>query len=133
MVTRISSDSQRQLTVLSGESLPSPEVLEEYERILPGATKLILDIGEQNMKRRFEIERRDQRIYNLKSFAGLIFGFLMGIFGLGGGFYLTLKGYDILGMLCTSSTLVTLVMAFVYGSQSKRNGNHRNAELTNKS
>ena len=132
MVTRISGDSQHQLTVLSGESLPSPEVLEEYERILPGATKIILDIGEENMRRRFEIERRDQRIYNLKSFAGLIFGFLMGIFGLGGGFYLTLKGYNILGMLCTSSTLVTLVMAFVYGSQSKRNGYHRNAELTNK-
>jgi hypothetical protein len=49
---------------------------------------------------------------------------------LGGGFYLTFKGYNVIGVIFTSSTLVTLVMTFIYGSQSKRNGNLRNSETT---
>ena len=118
---------------LAGDKLPPPEILQEYERIMPGATKLLLEIGERQMKHRHEVENRDLTIYNLKSFAGLIFGFLIGIFGMGGGFYLTFKGYNVIGIIFSSSTLVTLVMTFIYGSQSKRNGNHRHEELPNKS
>jgi hypothetical protein len=51
---------------------------------------------------------------------------------MGGGFYLTMKGYNIIGIIFSSSTLVTLVMTFIYGSQSRRNGNHKNEELVNK-
>jgi uncharacterized membrane protein len=121
-----------QLKILSGERLPPPEVLKEYERIMPGITKVIIEKGIRNMQNRLDSERRALNIYNLKSFAGLIFGFLIGVLGLGGGFYLTFKGYNVIGIIFSSSTLVTLVMAFIYGSQSRRNGNHRNNEIQNK-
>ena len=126
------SNSQFRLKVLSGDYLPPPNVLEQYERIMPGITKLLMEKAIQHQQNRTESERKATIIYNLKSFAGLIFGFLIGIFGMGGGFYLTMKGYNIIGMIFTSSTLVSLVMAFIYGSQSKRNGNHKNEELINK-
>jgi uncharacterized membrane protein len=128
----IPSGGQYQLKVLSGDKLPPPDVLREYERLMPGITKLLIEKAIQHQQNRSESERRALNIYNLKSFAGLIFGFLIGIFGMGGGFYLTMKGYNIIGMIFTSSTLVTLVMAFIYGSQSKRNGNQRTEELINK-
>jgi uncharacterized membrane protein len=115
------NNNQQGLKGFSADKLPPPEVLQEYERIIPGITKFLL-----------ETERRALNINNLKSFTGLIFGFLIGIFGMGGGFYLTLKGYNIIGVIFTSSTLVTLVMSFIYGSQSKRNGNHRIGEIQTK-
>jgi uncharacterized membrane protein len=124
--------SQYQLKVLSGDRLPPPEVLQEYERIMPGVTKLLIEKAIQHQQNRTESERKALNIYNLKSFAGLVFGFLIGVLGLGGGFYLTFKGYNVIGIIFSSSTLVTLVMAFIYGSQSKRNGNQRHEELPNK-
>ena len=126
------SRNQYQLKVLSGDKLPPPEVLQEYERLMPGVTKLLIEKAIQNQQNRTENERRALTIYNLKSFAGLIFGFLIGVFGMGGGFYLTMKGYNIIGFIFSSSTLVTLVMSFIYGGQSKRNGNHRQEELPTK-
>jgi uncharacterized membrane protein len=125
------SSSQYLLKILSSDKLPVPEVLREYERIMPGITKLLIEKAIQHQQTRTEDERRALNIYNLKSFAGLIFGFLIGVLGLGGGFYLTFKGYNVIGIIFSSSTLVTLVMTFIYGSQSKRNGSNRNSEQTN--
>jgi len=99
---------------------------------MPGMAKLLIEKAIQHQQNRTESERRALNIYNLKSFAGLIFGFLIGVLGLGGGFYLTVKGYNVIGFIFSSSTLVTLVMAFIYGSQSKRNGNLRHEELLKK-
>jgi uncharacterized membrane protein len=128
----IPSNNHLQLKAFSGDKLPPPEILQEYERIMSGVTKLLIEKAVQNMQNRMDSERRAVNINNLKSFAGLIFGFLIGIFGMGGGFYLTIKGYNVIGIIFSSSTLVTLVMSFIYGSQSRRNGNHRNEELVNK-
>jgi uncharacterized membrane protein len=128
----IPSSSKFQLKVLSGDYLPPPEVLSQYERIMPGMTKLLVEKAIQHQRNRTENERKAINIYNLKSFAGLIFGFLIGIFGMGGGFYLTMKGYNIIGIIFSSSTLVTLVMTFIYGSQSRRNSIHKNEESLNK-
>lgn len=127
-----SNNKQPGVKVFSADKLPPPEVLQEYERIIPGITKLLLEMGDRHMALKHEMEKRAFNINSLKSFAGLIFGFLIGIFGLGGGFYLTFKGYNIIGVIFTSSTLVTLVMSFIYGGQSKRNGNHRNGDIVNK-
>src|ERR1035437_269955 len=126
---KASSSNELQQKIISADKLPPPEILQEYEQILPGIAKLLIENAKQQMQHRLDIERRTLNSNNLKSFAGLIFGFLMGIFGMGGGFYLTFKGYNVIGVIFTSSTLVTLVMTFIYGSQSKRNGNHRNGDI----
>ena len=129
---KINRGNEIRQSIISADKLPPPEVLQEYEHIMPGIAKILVENAEKQMQHRLDIERRTLNINSLKSFAGLIFGFLMGIFGMGGGFYLTFKGYNVIGFIFTSSTLVTLVMTFIYGSQSKRNGNHRNEELLNK-
>ena len=132
MVNLANNNNHAGVKGFSADKLPPPEVLQEYERIIPGITKLLLDIGDKQMRLKHDMEKKAFNINSLKSFAGLIFGFLIGIFGMGGGFYLTFKGYNVIGIIFTSSTLVTLVMTFIYGSQSKRNGNQRKAELPDK-
>jgi uncharacterized membrane protein len=124
--------NSKYLRIINGNQLPPPEVLQKYENIQPGLIRMLVRKSEIQMVRRFDIEQKALNSNNMKSFAGLIFGFLMGIFGMGGGFYLTLRGYNVIGIICTSSTLVSLVMAFVYGSQAKRNGNHDSSEILNK-
>jgi uncharacterized membrane protein len=118
--------------IFSSGVLPPPATLQKYEEIMPGLAKMVVRNAEQQTLHRLEIEKRTLRSNNVKSFAGLIFGFLIGIFGLGGGFYLTFKGYNVIGVIFTSSTLVTLVMTFIYGSQSKKNGMQRNSDIPNK-
>jgi len=117
--------------VFSSGILPTPSTLQKYEQIMPGLAKMVVQNAERQTLHRLEIERKTLKSNAVKSFAGLIFGFLIGIFGLGGGFYLTFKGYNVIGIIFTSSTLVTLVMTFIYGSQSKRNGLQRKVELPN--
>lgn len=50
---------------------------------MPGITKLLIEKAIQHQQNRSESERRALNIYNLKTFTGLIFGFLIGIFGMG--------------------------------------------------
>ena len=109
--------------VLSGNTLPPPETLQKYEQILPGIAGKLTDQAVQQTSHRIEMERKLVTSYVWKSLLGLIFGFLIGLTGIGGGLYLTFLGYNVIGIIFSSATLVSLVMSFIYGSQSRRNGN----------
>jgi uncharacterized membrane protein len=123
--------SIKHFRIISADRLPPPKTLQKYEQIMPGLARMLVENAEQQTLHRLDIERRTLNINNIKAFTGLIFGFLIGIFGMGGGFYLTSKGYNVIGIIFTSSTLVTLVMTFIYGSQSKKNGSHKVGEQNN--
>jgi len=108
--------------VLSGNTLPPPETLQKYESILPGIAGKLTDQAVQQTSHRIEMERKLVNSYVWKSLLGLIFGFLIGLTGIGGGLYLTFLGYNVIGIVFSSATLVSLVMTFIYGSQSRRSG-----------
>jgi uncharacterized membrane protein len=130
---KMSGSNSTQPEIISIDRLPPPDILKQYEEIVPGIAKTMVNIAENQSKTRLHLEIRKVNGNLAKSFTGLILGFLMGIFGLWGGFYLTFKGYNVLGIILSSSTLVTLVMSFIYGSQSKRNGDLRISDNLNKS
>jgi uncharacterized membrane protein len=129
--SKASNSSYSEEKVISSDKLPPPEILQKYESIMPGLAKILVDKANLQTRHRIDIERRTVISNIIKSTAGLIFGFLIGIFGLGGGFYLTTKGYNVVGFIFTSSTLVTLVMTFIYGSQSRRNERQKIGEVHN--
>ncbi len=52
--------------------------------------------------------------------SGLIFAFIIAIFGIGGGIFLAMKGHDTAGMALFGGTLVSLVGVFIYGSRQRR-------------
>ncbi|MDR3667304.1 MAG: DUF2335 domain-containing protein [Ignavibacteriaceae bacterium] len=102
------------------ETFPSPEKLKEYESVIPGLAQKMVCHAERQTAHRIEMEK-ELVISNIrKSYMGLIFGFLIGVTGIGGGMYLTAIGFNVIGIMFSSGTLVSLVMTFIYGSQSKK-------------
>jgi cell division septal protein FtsQ len=87
---------------------------------MPGLADRLVTQAEQQTNHRIYMERRKLNSNILKSLIGLSFGFFIGILGVGGGMYLTFMGFNVIGIIFSSATLVSLVMAFIYGSQSKR-------------
>ena len=109
--------------------LPSPEILQKYNSVIPGlADRLVLQ-AEKQTTHRIALEKKLLNSNICKSFMGLIFGFLISSLGVGGGLYLTFVGFNVIGIVFSSATHVSLVMSFIYGSQYKKNisnGTNRN-------
>ena len=104
----------------NGESFPSPGLLRDYEKVMPGLAQKMVSNAEKQTMHRIEMERKLITSNIRKSYLGLILGFVIGFTGIGGGMYLTTIGFNIIGVVFSSGTLVSLVMTFIYGSQSKK-------------
>lgn len=63
--------------------MPAPAQLEQYERILPGAAERILKMAEEQFVHRSNLEQRVIQNAIRNSRLGLLFGFIIGIAGLG--------------------------------------------------
>jgi len=101
--------------------LPSPEMLQKYDSAVPGlADRLVLQ-AEKQTSHRIALEKKLLIANIWKSYLGLVFGFLIGSLGIGGGLYLTFVGFNVIGIVFSSATLVSLVMSFIYGSQFRKN------------
>jgi uncharacterized membrane protein len=102
-------------------TIPSPEILERYNSIIPGLAERIVSHAEKQSLHRTALERK-LLISNIrKSYLGLVLGFLIGSLGVGGGIWLTFSGFNVIGVIFSSASLVSLVMSFIYGSQNKKN------------
>jgi len=77
-------------------------------------------MAETQSKHRIGLESRviDSDIINSKR--GLIFGFLIGLLGIGGGIYAIHLGHVLTGGLLSGGALASLVGTFVYGSHKRR-------------
>ena len=100
--------------------LPPPQLLKEYDNIVPGAAKIIIDTAEKQSTHRQELEKKviDSDINNSK--LGLIFGFIIGIVGIIVGAIIIAIGQIVAGSVISGVTLVSLVGTFVYGSQNRK-------------
>lgn len=111
---------QVQKTELYAGPLPHPDTLKKFEEILPGAADRILKQAENQTQHRIEMESKVINADIRKSYVGLVFGFLIGILGIGGGIYLATLGFDIFGPVLSSGTLVSIIVAFIYGTKSRK-------------
>ena len=106
--------------------LPPPAILEEYDRIVPGAAARIMEWAEKQTAHRQHLERAiiDHDIAHAQR--GLTFGFVVVCLCLlfAGGFVFT--GHDQAGIATLVTTLVSVAGTFVYGTQ------HRTRELRRK-
>lgn len=76
--------------------LPHPDTLAEFEQILPGAADRILKQAEAQTEHRIEIEKKVVSADITKSYLGLVFGFILGLSGIGSGVYLATLGFNVL-------------------------------------
>lgn len=96
--------------------LPHPEILGGYEKVLPGSADRILKMAEKQLDHRISNENKLVNAENQIRLFGLITGFLIAIFGLGGAVYLGYNGKTLESGIMSGGTLVGLVTVFVKGS-----------------
>lgn len=97
--------------------LPPPQILEEYNRIVPRSAERIIAMAEAqaNHRRRIETQVISSDIRNSR--LGLVCGLLIGLGGLVAATLIAIKGNPQAGVSMGFLTLGSLVSVFVYGSR----------------
>ncbi len=93
--------------------LPPPEMMAEYEKILPGSADRIIKRFEIQGDHRQKCERIFIRTQSIKSIGGLVSGFIIAITTILGGIYTALQGKPFLGGALSFTGLAVLVGAFI--------------------
>jgi uncharacterized membrane protein len=93
--------------------VPPPEVIEKYEKVYPGAAKLIFTEWDRQVLHRQHLEKSVVWTDNLKSILGVTFGFITELAAVGGGIYSAIKGLIGFGLLLVVAGLVMLLAALI--------------------
>jgi uncharacterized membrane protein len=93
--------------------VPHPEIIERYEKIYPGAAKMIFEEWDNQVKHRQGIEKSVIKTDNLKSLLGVFFGFIIAMTTILGGIYTAVQGKPFLGGALSFTGLAMLVTAFI--------------------
>jgi len=113
--------TQRSLKVEAFEGpLPHPEVLKKFEEVVPGSAAQIIEQANKQTDHRIDIEKQVIKSDIRKSYLGLVFGFILGLVGIGGGIYAMILGHDVFGPILSGGTLASLVYAFIYGTKTRK-------------
>ncbi len=107
---------------------PPPAVIEKYEDMVPGAADRILKMTENQTAHRIEIEKMVVRGDSIRSYLGLLFGFILSMAVISGGIYLVANGHDWAGGVLIGLDIIGLAGVFVYGSRSRRAEREKMAE-----
>lgn len=116
--SRLEQNSSR---VLSGVQisysgpLPPPEILEKYERLVPGSAERLFQQFEQQTAHRHTVELRVIKSNTLCQVLGSISALLLSLLALGGGLFLVHEGQSIAGLAALLGALASLVAIFIYG------------------
>jgi len=104
------------VTAMKGP-IPPPEILSGYEQALPGAADRIMRMAENEQVHRHGLEEKDLRFGVSLVALGQICGLFVGLFGIGCGTLLLLRGCSITGFAALLGSLATLVTAFIYSQR----------------
>ena len=99
--------------------LPHPEILERYEKAVPGSAERILAQFESQSLHRQEIELRVVKSDTFAQIFGLICGFILGLIALGGGLVIVYMGKSIAGLAAFFFALASFVGVYIYGKRSQ--------------
>lgn len=118
--------------------LPSPETLQEFDRVLPGLAREIVDRADREMSHRHSLEAEalrtkvgDQASARMQYKRGQWMGFVLALGFLIAGVSLTLLGHPAVGATIATTTVVSLVAIFVTGrvtAPQSRNTHHEKQE-----
>jgi len=100
--------------------LPPPEILEKYDRVYPGAAKIIFDAFLSQGEHRQSLERTVVKQGSRDSLVGLISAFIIGMTTILTGAYCIVIGQPFAGAFLGGSGLSGLVGTFIYGSRERR-------------
>ena len=93
--------------------LPAPEDFREYEAIMPGISREIVDMAKNQQTHRMELEKNIVRNEIIQSSRGQIMGFILGLMCLVGALVAAYLGVPKLAYLLGGTTLLGVVVVFV--------------------
>ncbi len=104
--------------------IPPPDVLAKYDELKSGLAERIVKMAEDqgNHRRSLEAKTLDAQIRHtkardLEAKMGQIFAFILAIFTIIVGAYLVIHDYQISGTIFGGMGLVSIVVAFIYGTK----------------
>jgi uncharacterized membrane protein len=100
--------------------IPSPKILDEYNRIIPGSAKQIFDNFIAQSDHRRNLESRVISSDIVKSYIGLVIGGLIGIGTLVLSYAAISAGQSLEGLGYVLAGLSSLVGTYVYGTHSRK-------------
>jgi uncharacterized membrane protein len=100
--------------------LPPPQMLADYDKILPSGADRIMKMAETQGEHRRKMEDKALSGDFRNSTRGSWFGFILGMSAIIFGFILLLVGKNIEGYVTLFGGLAPLVGAFLYGSYKRR-------------
>ena len=100
--------------------LPPPSVLESYDKIYPGAAKIIIDNFISQSDHRRHLEKTVIQSGSRGSLLGIIFAFILGMTTIIGAVVCILSGEKNIGLSLGLVGLTSLVGTFIYGTRQKR-------------
>lgn len=100
--------------------IPHPDTLRRYEEISPGFADRIIQMTEKQVEHRIELENKviDSKISDSR--LGMVLGFILSLITIGIGAYLIILGKDGFGFSLVIGNLASLVVAFIYATNSNR-------------
>ncbi len=100
--------------------LPSPEILKGYSEVIPDAPERLLRMAERQNAHDMEMDQENMRLARRSMDRGFnaarrgqILGFILGIILIGCGVYLTKFGFESVGLVIFSTSLVAVIANFV--------------------
>lgn len=100
--------------------IPAPNHLREYDDLVPGSAKQIMDLFEAQSRHRMAMESHVIRSDVRRSWTGLILGFVVAMTVVLCGTWMIATGHDWAGGSMITTGLGSIVGVFVYGSRSQR-------------
>ncbi|MEK7150143.1 MAG: DUF2335 domain-containing protein [Patescibacteria group bacterium] len=99
--------------------LPHPDILRQFNEIVPGAAERIIKMAEEQSAHRKELEKKVINSDITRSKWGQILGFVIALAGLGVSAIVVVYGNAIAGGFIGVGTLASLVGVFMYGSKTR--------------
>lgn len=107
-----SSERYRGIQIRSAP-LPTPEELQGYEIICPGAAERIIRMAERQGEHRRNLENKAVTAAIIDGHIGLFCAFIVSIIGLICGYFLIISGYSIVGSVFSGMSFFSIVKAFL--------------------
>lgn len=102
---------QETMTMRSGP-LPSPEDLEYYEKVHPGAAMEIINMAKKEQNHRIDMEQKEMNFQtktkSRDSLLGILTGILIVLCAFGTAIYLSMNGHETVASVIVGSTLLGL-------------------------
>jgi len=114
------SHQKRRLTESFSGPIPPPEVLREYDKILPGLAERIVTQVDRQTEHRISLESKVIESDIRRSRQGLVCGFVVSLTCVLGGIIAVVLGHDVAGTTIATGAVVALAGVFVYGTAMRR-------------